>query len=93
MNLRFRIATFRSLQCDICEGVRIVPKFLDVPTLRRNKFRVPVHGHKAREISKEGFLHEPIRKNGREALLRSPFQNGFSVSIRVQSLEVFLSLQ
>ena len=24
------------LQCDICEGIRIVPKLLEVATLRRN---------------------------------------------------------
>ena len=29
------------LQCDICESIRIVPMLLDVPTLRRNKFRDP----------------------------------------------------
>ena len=29
------------LQRNICEGIRIVPMLLDVPTLRRNKFRDP----------------------------------------------------
>ena len=36
-----RIAAFMPLQCEICEGIRIVPILLDVPTLRRNKFRDP----------------------------------------------------
>ena len=29
------------LQRDFCEGIRIVPMLLDVPTLRRNKFPDP----------------------------------------------------
>ena len=40
------------LQCDIREGFRIVPMLLDVPTLRQNKFRVPVDVSKARSNAK-----------------------------------------
>ena len=36
-----RCAAFMPLQCEICEGIRIVPTLLDLPTLRRNKFRDP----------------------------------------------------
>ena len=36
-----RRAAFMPLQCDICEGIRIVPMLLDMPALRRNKFRDP----------------------------------------------------
>ena len=39
--LRERCAAFMPLQGDICEGIQIVPMLLDVPTLRRNKFRDP----------------------------------------------------
>ena len=37
-----RCAAFMPLQCDISEGIRIVLTLLDVPTLRRNKFRDPI---------------------------------------------------
>ena len=36
-----RCAAFMPLQCNICQGIRIVPMLLDVLTLRRNKFRDP----------------------------------------------------
>ena len=38
---RQRCAAFMPLQCGICEGIRIVPMLLDVPTLKRCKFRDP----------------------------------------------------
>ena len=44
------------LKGDICEGIPIVPMLLEVPTLRRNKFRDPVHGLKACEYSKRGSM-------------------------------------
>ena len=47
------------LQCDICEGIRIVPMLLDVPTLRRNKFRDPRFMGTRRVNFLMGALHEP----------------------------------
>ena len=43
-----RCAVFMPLQCDICERIRILRMLLDMPTLRRNKFRFPGHVLKAR---------------------------------------------
>ena len=46
------------LQCGICEDVRIVPKLLDVPTLRRNKFRDPRLMDTKRAKSRKKTLNE-----------------------------------
>ena len=41
MNAAFRCATFKSLQRDICAGVRIILTLSATPTLRRHECRVP----------------------------------------------------
>ena len=46
------------LQCSICEGIQIVPMFLNVPTLRRNKFRDPRIMSSRRTVSRMGACYE-----------------------------------
>ena len=58
------------LQCDICEGIRIVPMLLDVPTLRRNKFRDPRFKATKRAQSRKRAAHNPRHDIGRAALRR-----------------------
>ena len=48
-------AAFMPLQCGICEGIRIVLMLLDMPTLRRNKFRVPRFMGTKRAKFRKGF--------------------------------------
>ena len=56
---------YRPLQCDICEGIRIVPMLLDVPTLRRNKFHDPRFMGPRRVNFRVEALVEPCHANGR----------------------------
>ena len=94
-----RCAAFMPLQCCICEGIRIVPILLDVPTLKRNKFRDPRFLGTKCVYFRKGATHNPCRDLGRAALPRrldlkavrqhSPAAHGFKATIRFQSLEVF----
>ena len=60
------------LQCDICEGIRIVPMLLDVPTLRRNKFRDPRFMGTRRVRFRLEALLESCRDFGRAAEQHNP---------------------
>ena len=65
-----RCAAFMPLQCDICKGIRIVPMLLDMPTLKRNKFRDPrIMGTKRLNFRKK-LTQEPCCDFGREVLPR-----------------------
>ena len=48
------------LQCGICEGIRVVPMLLDVPTLRQNKFRDPRFMGTKRVKFRKKTLLEPL---------------------------------
>ena len=67
---RERIAASMPLQCDLFEGIRIVPMLLDVPTLKRNKFRDPRFKVTRRVKFRKETSHEPCHDTGRAALPR-----------------------
>ena len=48
------------LQCDIFERIRIILVLLDLPTLRRNKFRDPRFMDTMRAEFRKGVTHEPV---------------------------------
>ena len=57
------------LQCGIFEGFRSISMLLDVPMLKRNKFRDPRFRITKRVTSEKGPTHEPCRDIGRALLL------------------------
>ena len=57
------------LQCDICEGIQIVPMLLDVLTLRRNEFRDPRFRAQESMSFRMVTLHRPCQDIGRMVLL------------------------
>ena len=83
-----RCAAFMPLQCGICEDTPIVPMTLDVPTLRRNKFRDPRFMRTRRVKFRTVATHEHCHDIGRATLLRrlsigaaqqrSPTNKGFT---------------
>ena len=84
-----RCAAFMPPQGDMCEGGQIVPMVLEVPTLRRNKFRVPRFIGTQRARFRMEDAHEPFQQSGRAvvprrldvkaAQQRSPIVNGLQI--------------
>ena len=64
-----RCAAFMPLQCCIWKGIRIVPMLLDVPTLKRNKFRDPRIMVAKRANFRKGATQELRHDIGRAAAM------------------------
>ena len=66
-------AAFMPLQRDIYEGIPIVPMILDMPILKRNKFRDPRFMVTKHATSRKGSTPEPRHKNWRTEIFTLNF--------------------
>ena len=78
-----RCAAFMPLQCDICERIPIFPMLLDMPSLRRNKFRDPRIIRTRSTTSGKGPTNEPFQQSGRAVPQHSLPRNGSCSQIRL----------